>query len=71
MGGSQFRYTQVYESEYCEEGSIQAKFQQIQMIRTLADTPELQLCGYYPFQKMSMRHNGTNWVMELEATGNE
>ena len=71
MGGGQDRYTLRYESEACEPGSREARMEQMRMLRTIADTPELQICGFHPFQKMSMRHTGDCWVIELEATGSE
>lgn len=71
LGGGQARFLQKYESENCEPGTIQARMEQISMLRTLADTPELHLCGLYPYQKFSMRHNGDCWIIELEAVGQE
>ena len=71
MGGTQVRFTLKYESEPCEPGTILARQEQMRMLRTLADSPELQLCGFYPFQKMSVRHTGDCWLIELEAIGPE
>lgn len=68
MGGNQARYSIRFESEVCEPG-IQANTERMRMLRTIADTPELQMCGYYPFQKLSMRHTGEMWIIELEAIG--
>lgn len=71
MGGFTARYSIRYESELCEPSTTEARMEQIRMIRTLADSPELQICGFYPFQKMSMHHTGNRWIMELEAIGPE
>ncbi len=70
MGGNQARYTVKFESELCEPG-VQMNTERVRMLRTLAETPELQMCGYYPFQKLSMRHTGEMWIIELEAIGPE
>jgi len=70
MGGNQARYTVRLESELCEPG-IPANMERMRMLRTIADTPDLQMCGFYPFQKFSMRHTGEMWIIELEASGPE
>lgn len=71
LGGNDVRVTVRYESEYCEPGTPEARREQMRLLRTLADSTELQICGFHPFQKMTMKHNGTVWLMELEATGPE
>lgn len=71
MGGGQARYSVRYESEPCEPGSKESRMEQMRLLRTLAESPELQICGFFPFQKMSMRHTGDCWLIELEATGSE
>lgn len=71
LGGGQARYTVKYESDPCEPGTMQARAVQIALLRTIGETPDLQLCGLIPFQKMSIRHTGECWLVELEATGSE
>lgn len=71
MGGNQARYSVRFESELCEPGTTQYRMEQMRLLRTLADSPELQMCGFYPFQKMSVRHTGEFWLIELEAIGPE
>lgn len=71
MGGGQSKVIVRYESESCELGSSKARMEQMRLLKTLADTAELQNCGYWPFQKMSMKHTGEVWIIELEAIGSE
>jgi hypothetical protein len=71
MGGNQSKTVVRYESEFCEPGTQKARMEQMRLLRTLAETPELQNCGYFAFQKMNMRHTGEVWVIELEAVGSE
>lgn len=47
---------------------MQSAMAQNQMLRALADQPELSKCGSCPFEKLSMRYQGTAWVIDLEAT---
>ena len=71
LGGNETRVTVRYESERCEPGSLEARKEQIRLLRTLADSTELQNCGFHPFQKLTMKHTGESWLIELEATGPE
>lgn len=71
LGGGEARYTLRYESEMCEPGTREARMEQIRILRALADNPELHNTGLIPFQKLSMRHTGECWIIELEATGSE
>lgn len=42
---------------------------QVSLLKSLADTPELQKCGDVYFTKLRMAHDGIQWVITMEAVG--
>jgi hypothetical protein len=46
---------------------MQARMAQVALLRSLTDNVELLNCGFSPFQKLSMRHTGDVWLIEMEA----
>jgi hypothetical protein len=40
-------------------------------MRELADQPAILHCGYSPFQKLVIKHNGMCWQAEAEAEADE
>ncbi len=58
------------ESDPCETPLLK-KQHQLMLLDNFATNPSLTDCGPVPFQKMVMQHNGTLWVVELEATVQE
>lgn len=71
IGQTQARYMVTYTSNQVQENSIEARFEQDRMLKTLANQPELWNCGPVPYQKLRMYFNGGAWVMELEAVVDE
>lgn len=71
LSGNEVKVTVKLESEHCEVGSLQARMQQVEMLRQLTSNPELMNCGYAPFQRLTMRHTGEAWVIEMEAVATE
>lgn len=67
LGDGTNLYTVVYESEICEATSIEGRQQQMDVLKTLASTPELQRTGNVYFTKMRMAHDGHRWVITLEG----
>jgi len=67
IGGGQCRVTVSIASAPCEPGSMQARMAQVALLRSLTDNVELLNCGFSPFQKLSMRHTGDVWLIEMEA----
>jgi hypothetical protein len=48
-------------------GTAEYRFQQFDMLRTIAEQPQVAACGPLDFQTMKMFHDGAKWVIELEA----
>lgn len=71
MDGNRTKVTVRLESEPCENGSIEGRRQQVEMIRQLSDNIELMNCGFSPFQRLVMRHTGEAWLIEMEAVSSE
>lgn len=71
LGDGNCRRTIRLTSEPCTPNTIEARMQQVQLLREFAETPEVQMCGFTFFQKMTMSHTGEVWVIELEATSSE
>jgi hypothetical protein len=62
------RYGARIEGDECPPPpSHAARLAQYYMLRTLVDTPDLLNTGPVLFEKMTMVHNGTKWVVEIEA----
>jgi hypothetical protein len=51
----------------CPAEGLLSHQRQMELLRLLADQPTLALCGPGPFQTLVMAHNGTAWVVRLEA----
>ena len=71
MDGNRIKVTVRIESEPCENGSVQGRQQQVQLLRQLSENIELMNCGFSPFQKLNMRHTGEVWLIEMEAISAE
>jgi hypothetical protein len=56
--------TVTYTSEPCSSGSRPHKFD---LLETVVNTPGLLDCGVVGFQTMKMYHDGTKWMIVLEA----
>lgn len=41
--------------------------QQHRLLEHVVNTPDLVRCDYVPFERLFMHHNGTAWVIEVEA----
>lgn len=64
--GNKVRYIVQLIGDECQDGN-EKRIRQWQMIQTLANTPDLMTCGPVPFEKMGMRYNGSQWVVEMES----
>jgi UDP-N-acetylenolpyruvoylglucosamine reductase len=67
LSGNEVKIVVRLESEACEARSMQGRMQQVETLRQLTSNPELMNCGYSPFQRLVMRHNGEAWVIEMEG----
>lgn len=70
MGGRLVRHRVRLDGDDCPVGAQVRRFQQHQLLRHVADTPDLLICGGLPFEKLAMQHDGTRWVIEAEAIEN-
>lgn len=68
LGESRVRCKVVLaDSVECEPGTPQSTMRQYEMMRQLADAPQVTACGPEPFQTCRWYHNGKRWMVELEA----
>lgn len=65
------RYRVIILGDECPQGTLEARKRQFDFMRELADNVNLLDCGYSPFQRLSIRHNGTCWQAEAEAEADE
>jgi hypothetical protein len=68
IGGGQSIVTVKIISDYCEPSSILSKHYQLQLLKDLTTSPELLNCGFATFEKLSMKHTGEHWEIEMFAT---
>jgi hypothetical protein len=66
-GDEDARVKVTFEGEDCPDSGVECRFQQMEMLKTIANNPELQNCGYWSFQTLKMYHSGNRWVLELSA----
>jgi hypothetical protein len=67
IGTTRKRNKTKIESDSCTIGTQEARFAQFDLLKLLAEQPDLSACGGVDFQRMIMFHNGNCWVVELEA----
>lgn len=53
----------------CPSAGPESEREKSWLLTTVAQSPEVTACGYLPFQKLKMFHDGSTWVIEAEATG--
>lgn len=61
------RYSVRLDSDECSKGTQLARFLQFEMLRTIATDPSITACGLNDFQTLRMYHDGSKWVIDLEA----
>jgi len=71
IGGNQCRVMVRVESDPCEMGTQEARRLQVALLRAMTDNIELLNCGFLPFQKLTMKHTGDVWQIEMEAVQDE
>lgn len=62
--GSRKLVTVTYSSEPCIQGD---RMKQLDLLSTVVNSPGLLDCGLATFEKFTMSHDGTRWVIKLEA----
>lgn len=61
------KVTVTYTGEPCPADGMAARAKSFELLRTVVETPGLLDCGLTSFQKLHLEHNGTSWVLVLEA----
>lgn len=65
---SRIRYRTKIEDDDTGIGTEAAAWRQYYLLKELASQQNLLACGYAQFETLKMYHNGSRWVVELEAT---
>ncbi len=66
LTGGQARYITTVSSDSAES-DYEKRFRLQEILRILADTPDLWNCGPALFSTLKMRFTGECWVIEMEA----
>ncbi len=68
LGGGKERTRVILTSDFCEATGPESLRLRQHLLGIIANQPELTACGYSPFQKLRVSHDGKAWVAEAEAT---
>lgn len=71
IGPGRVRIRVVLTGPTCQAHTERARVAQAQMLQAVARDPTLLACGYQPFEKAVITHNGTCWQVEAEADVDE
>ena len=61
------RYRVIVTGEECPPNTNEARAHQGMFLSWLAENQHMTVCGYEPFRRLVITHNGTCWVAEAEA----
>lgn len=61
------KVTVTYTGEPCPATGMASRAKSFDLLRSVVETPGLLDCGLSSFQSLRMEHNGTSWVLTLEA----
>lgn len=61
------KVTVTYIGPPCDMLGGDSRVKQYDLLRTVVETPGLLDCGLTSFQTLRMEHNGSSWVLTLEA----
>lgn len=67
IGEGIVRHRTRIESDMCEMGTHEARIIQNRLLQDILNNPSVVACGPSAFDKMSISHNGSCWVVETEA----
>jgi hypothetical protein len=67
IGNGKVRARTRIEGDACEQGTFEARHSQYTLLSAIGATPDLTACALVAFEKLTMYHNGTSWVVEAEA----
>lgn len=71
LGEGMTRYKLVILGEECPGRTNESRIHQAIFLHWLADNQTMLVCGYAPFEKLRISHNGKQWVAEAEADVDE
>ena len=71
LGSGQSRYQVQIFGEPCPEFGPESTIRKLQMLQMVCDRPDVGSCGPAPFQKLKLYYGGSEWVLELEAVGDD
>jgi hypothetical protein len=71
IGGGQVRAKVYVRSAPCTADAPESKFRQYELLKALAETPELTYCAYQPFERLAIYHDGYSWIADAEAIVND
>lgn len=63
------RYSVRLEDDPSPVDGIENRERQREMLRLVANNAGMMDCGSLPFQTLKMFHDGSRWIIELEAVG--
>lgn len=66
-GPGRARLRVIVTGDPCPKGSDLSRFCQAQLLDVVARDHTLHACGYMPFERGVISHNGTCWQFEFEA----
>ena len=67
-GDDQVRIVNRIFSSPVDRGSPVFQLIKIQLLKSIAETPEILLCELNDFEVMKVYHDGISWVAESQAT---
>lgn len=67
-GDDQVRIVNRIFSRQVERGNPLFQTVKVELLRSIADTPEILLCELNDFEVMRVYHDGNSWVAESQAT---
>jgi hypothetical protein len=67
IDGTKTRSCVTIVSDPCTANTQMSRHLQFEILRMMADNPSLCVCGSVEFQTMKMAHDGSKWVVSLEA----
>jgi hypothetical protein len=67
-GDDQVRIVNRIFSRQTDRNSPTFQLVKIELLRSIAENPEILLCELNPFEVLKVYHDGTSWVAESQAT---
>lgn len=68
IGQHSIKHLVTYLSDPCPQEGPESDFHQHELLGQLFNNPALCSCGPCRYQKLTMTHNGSEWMIEMQAT---